>query len=408
MADSPFRPYEKARDLDAVRRMWREVGWTTSDHELAIVEPFFDVGRTLVYEQDGAAEAACHITPGAIRYQDRDLRLAGVTAVTTSHVARRQGVARRLLAQMLAEEAAGGAQVAALGIFDQGFYDQVGFGTSAYGHRFRFDPTTLQVDRRFRVPVRLTVDDHEAMHAAMCARLRGHGGMVLDPPTLLRCELSWDEQTFGFGYRDDRGELTHFVHGKIEGENGPYKVNWVAYREPEQLLELLALLRSLGDQVHEVVMDEPPHLQLQDVLRTPFRDGTRTRGTGFQQSAAWMQLRILDLVGCVEAGRFPGHEVAFNLDLHDPAVDHLPPGIEWEGTAGRFVVTLGASSRCERGEREGLPTLTAGVGAFTRMLFGVRPASVLAVTTDLDGPAELLGALDRTVCLPPPHSGWDF
>jgi hypothetical protein len=42
------------------------------------------------------------------------------------------------------------------------------------------------------------------------------------------------------------------------------------------------------------------------------------------------------------------------------------------------------------------------------MLFGVRPASVLAATTDLEGPPELLQALDSVIRLPPPYVGWDF
>jgi len=42
------------------------------------------------------------------------------------------------------------------------------------------------------------------------------------------------------------------------------------------------------------------------------------------------------------------------------------------------------------------------------MWFGVRPASELALSTDLDGPPELLDALDRAVNLPPPRTGMDF
>ena len=39
---------------------------------------------------------------------------------------------------------------------------------------------------------------------------------------------------------------------------------------------------------------------------------------------------------------------------------------------------------------------------------GVRPASGLAVTTDLAGPADLMKALDNCVRIPAPHLEWDF
>jgi hypothetical protein len=55
-----------------------------------------------------------------------------------------------------------------------------------------------------------------------------------------------------------------------------------------------------------------------------------------------------------------------------------------------------------------LPTLTASVGAFTRLWLGVRSATGLAVTDDLDGLPELLSALDEILRLPVPNIGWEF
>ena len=406
-----LRPYDRDRDLDAIKRMWREVGWVSDDDEAALVEQFFAAGRALVHEQAGEAESACHVTRGTIRYasphRTTDLSMAGVTAVTTSLVARKQGAPRRLLAQMLAEEAADGIAVAALGMFEQGFYDTLGFGTGAYDHQFTFDPTTLQVDTPYRVPSRVRPDDYEAVHAAMVGRLRGHGGITLESPLLAKCEMGWTKPPFGLGYRDDRGNLTHFVFGDAKDEHGPYKIHWMAYETLDQLFELLALVKSLGDQVHTVQMMEPQHVQFQDLLRQPFRNSERAYGTGFHKSAAWFQIRVLDLGACLAAASF-ADEVRFNLDLHDPAVDHLPRGIEWTGTAGSYVVTIGRESGAEPGTDPTLPILRGGVGPFTRMLFGVRPASVLAATTDLDGPEDLLRSLDTVIHLPPPHVGWDF
>lgn len=408
MSGGTVRPYDRERDLPAVERIWREIGWTTSAEQVAHVGTFYDAGRALVQELNGTAESTSHIARGSIRHLDHDLVLSAVTAVNTSYVARKQGAARRLLARMLAEEAAHGAHVAALGIFDQGFYDQLGFGTASYDHRFAFDPTILDLDRRPRPPVRLTADDWADVHASMMSRLRSHGGVCIDEPLLVKAELAWQENPFGLGYRDAAGELTHFVYGEAKGEHGPYHVNWMAYRDVEQLLELLALLKSLGDQVHEVVLLEPPHVQFQDLLRQPFREARRIAGKAHHRSFAWWQLRILDLERCIDAAHFAGEEVRFNLDLRDPVVGHLPDDVGWPGVAGRFVVTLGAASDVEEGTADGLPTLRTRVGPFSRLLFGVREASALAATSHLHGEPELLARLDRTVRTPDLRAGWDF
>jgi hypothetical protein len=60
------------------------------------------------------------------------------------------------------------------------------------------------------------------------------------------------------------------------------------------------------------------------------------------------------------------------------------------------------------GKDNNLPTLSASVGAFTRMWLGVRPPSGLAVTDQLSGPPELMAALDQLLRLPQPKPDCDF
>jgi hypothetical protein len=66
--------------------------------------------------------------------------------------------------------------------------------------------------------------------------------------------------------------LTHFIwiYG-LGKEHGPYRVNLTVYRSREQLRELLALIKSFGDQIDLVRMFEPPDVQLQDFLERPFQ-----------------------------------------------------------------------------------------------------------------------------------------
>ena len=88
--------------------------------------------------------------------------------------------------------------------------------------------------------------------------------------------------------------------------------------------------------------------------------------------------------------------------------NHLPRKRNWQGVAGDYVVTLGEQSFAQPGVEDGLDTLNASVGAFTRMWLGVRNASALSLTDDLSGSNTLLRSLDQALHLPSPHFGWDF
>ena len=406
------REYDSERDLAAVQRIWFEIGWLESEKEAAYLEDFLNAGRALIADIDGEAESLAHAVSGTMLYQSTELKLSAVTAVTTSRIARRSGFAKRLTAELLASEAELGGEVAALGMFEQGFYDRLGFGTGAYEQLVSFDPATLLVDRPFRVPKRLGNGDWRAMHAALSGRLRGHGGCNLEPAAMLRAELGWTENGFGLGYEDGLdGLLSHFIWMSAKGENGPYTVKAIAYGDADEFLELLALLRSLADQVSSICMLEPGGIQLQDLLKQPIRNRRNTENSKFENSSrslAFWQLRILDLSGCLAKTRLDTPLVEFNLKLRDPVSAYLPEETAWRGIGGDYRVRLGSESSAESGSDPALATLAASVGAFTRMWFGIRPASSLAITDELSGPAELLDALDRTLVLPKAHLGWDF
>ena len=406
------RTYEEERDLAAVTRMWREVGWIDDSPEHADgLAGFLRCGHTLVADVHGEAECLVHRSPGSVRHGESDLPLCAISAVTTSHVGRRQGLASALMVEALQAGVADGAAVAALGMFDQGYYDRFGFGTGAYEHRLRFDPSTLAVDVPTRPPVRLTRADAAEIHALLLRRHRGHGSAVIDPVDMFVTEMAWTDKPFALGFRADDGRLTHAVIGSMKAEYGPYVVDWMAYEEPHQVLELLGLLRGLGDQVTTMtVREEPAELQLQDLIRVPFRQVRAARIAGgdgsLHESRATMQLRMLDLATCIAAVRLDTPPLTFGLRLEDPIAEMAAAG--WRGIGGEYTVSLGASSTVDGGIAPGLPVLDASVNAFSRLWMGVRPASSLALTDRLDGPEELLAALDRSLRYPTPQFGWPF
>ncbi len=433
-----IRPYRRKRDLEAIRRIWYEVGWVDSEDGARAVADFVSAGSCLTAAVDGEAECIAHTTPGWIRYANphrdprlnpglapelnEDLPMCAVTAVITSRIARKLGLALQLTARQVAAGALDGAAVAILGMFEQGFYDRLGFGTGSYEHSVRFDPATLRVDAPFRPPKRLTRDDWRAIHDAMMHRHRGHGGCLLSAPELMKAELGLRANGFGFGY-ETGGRLSHCVwFGTRNVEHGPYTVEMLAYRDGAQLMELLALFKSLGDQVSLIDMPEPPDIQLQCLLDKPFRHRRNTRKSHFashHQSAAWWQLRVLDVAACVERRYWPGEWVRFNLALTDPIASFLTEGA-WRGCGGDYRIAIGPGSYVERGHRADLPTLRATVGTFSRLWFGIAPATSLAITDGLrvenavdpnpsdQGPAYLLERLDEALCMPQPRTGWDF
>jgi hypothetical protein len=173
-------------------------------------------------------------------------------------------------------------------------------------------------------------------------------------------------------------------------------------------MELLRLVRELGDQIASIKLAEPAGVQLQDLLSKPIRQELRTEGSEHAsgcRALAWWQLRILDLEPCVAARTWDGPPVAFDLRLTDPLAAR--PDLGWAGVGGDYTVTVGEKSTIEPGHRD-LPRLHTTVNAFSRMWFAVRPATTLAVTDTLAGPAELLDQLDHALRLPPPLTGLNF
>lgn len=409
-----FRAFDPGRDTAHVRRIWQEVGWLdmqegNNDSFLA----FLACGRALVAELDGAAECLVATAPGAMLYQTADMPITCVTAVTTSRTVRKRGIASSLCARALAEEALEGSPLAMLGMFEQGYYNRLGFGTGSDIVRMAFDPAHLTLTAEHRHPIRLTSSDWEELHASRNRRFRVHGGCTMACAGITRGEVdSADSKQFGLGYRDDAGELTHYVWFSPRSvESGPYS-GVLVFRTWDQFLELMALIRSLGDQVHLVDLPAPPLIQMQDLLKQPFkhrRISDRGDFRAYARTAAWWQARMLNVPACLERTRLREETQTLNLVLDDPVESLLPAESDWKGIGGEYVLTLGERCSVVPGHQRGLETLRAGVGAFTRMWLGVLSATALSVTDHLSASQPVLERLDQLFAsVPRPHVDWDF
>ncbi|MFC1853333.1 hypothetical protein ACFL27_24305 [candidate division CSSED10-310 bacterium] len=405
-----YRVYDPAKDKAAALRIWQETGWVKSDNTKSM-DFLVDTGRTIVVDVGGEPECLVVSLLGDIDYAGRKLSFSLIAATTTSLLARQQNIASYLTAEKIALDAHAGAAVCGLGMFDQGYYDRLGFGSGSYEHIIHFTPSTLKIAEKPRTPRRLTCEDWSLVHQSRIKRLRVHGSCILSHEAT-RNEMYSATDGFGFGYLDRAGELTHHFWLRGKGrEQGPLNINWFVYRNYDQLLELLALLKSFGDQIKLVTMIEPPHIQFQDFLSKPFHHRAISHKSTFQNTiyaTAFWQMRICNLEKCLAITSLSGETVRFNLTLEDPITSFLCHNSPWQGISGDYIITLGSSSTAEKGSFPDLPVMKASVGAFTRMWLGVCSATSLAVSDELSAPGSLLDKLDALIRLPVPRPDWDF
>jgi predicted acetyltransferase len=406
-----IRSYEP-KDLEHCLRILREVGWMEGkDTDREVFEGYISDTKSLVTELNNEVEVLALTRTGQLMYQDDDLPMSGVTGVLTSRVARMKGHALKTTALAVANSALDGAAVSILGMFDQGYYDKLGFGTLGYKRVTTIDPASLKVPKLTRAPIRLTKDDAQAIHDCRRKRKRVHGSSNLDGVGCTGCELVWIEKCFGLGFKNDEGKLTHFLWLKAKSEHGPYDCYAYAWQTPEQLVELFSVLKSLSDQVHGVRLSETAGFQLQDFIDRPFATSRSRSGGDFAvktSSNAWTQCRILNVPTCIGAMKFQGEPVSFQLELSDPIEQYLPDDCSWNGTSGDWVVTFGEKSSATEGKDDSLPKLSCSVNDLSRLWMGAATAQALETVGDLKASTELISKIDSVVKLPAPFDDWDF
>ncbi len=405
-----LRVIDNTGDFDAICRIWREIGWMDKDDESEPIRDWLNECAGVCGELRGQVEGFGIRRPGSLHYDGVDISLSLVAAVSVSRIARGVGLGSRATARLVHDAAVEGKSVSMLGVFDTGYYDRLGFGTGANQRFVTVDPADLLVPRLSRQPIRLGNADSKRMHANRLARLKVHGAPSFDGVGATAGEIIWVDNGFGVGFEGDDGRLTHHMMLEAKGEHGPYKVVWMAYETRQQAIELLSVIASWRDQVHGVRMPEPVGIELQSLLKAPFRRWRTTQKGDFDhkpESYPWWQMRILDVPACMAAVRVDGEPVRFVLKLTDPIVEHLGSAATWRGAGGTYVITLGSASSAVPGSHDSMPTMTASVGAFTRLWMGVASASALAVTDDLTAPPQLLQTLDRRWRLPTPVVDWD-
>ena len=202
-----IRLYDRQRDLAAVQRVWREIGWISTEAGAECLADFLAVGRSYVAALDGEAKALVHAVPGAMRYQDGDAPICAVTAATTSLVARGRGMALRLTARQVADGALAGAEVRCWEYLTKASMIGWALAPAAMTNICALIRPPWPSMRPFARRSASRRRTRGAVHGAMLMRRRGHGGCVLHPPEVMQAELVWRPNGFGLGYEAD-GTLT--------------------------------------------------------------------------------------------------------------------------------------------------------------------------------------------------------
>ena len=410
MTNILIRDYQE-KDFKSIQRIWMECGWVEGGMDSTMQEIIKD-SRIKVAEIDGSVEASAMATDGQMQYLDNVIKADIINAVTVSLVARKSGLANKALVALLANEAEKGVPLSALGMFEQGFYDKLGYGTGSYFRQLHVDPAELNIPVKCRIPKRLTKDDFQAVHQNRLNRIKLHGRFDMLSPITTKSEMEANKKSFGLGYFDKSGKLTHHLWISPDNqENGPYYIMWYAYETKEQFLELMALLQSFDNQVRLISITEPADIQMLDFMKKPIHSKVVTKGNKFQNylnSFAYWQFRLLDPIACLKKTSLPIDDLELNLKLSDPIEKLLPADSKWKGCGGGYTLLLGKTCAMKKGNKANLPVLSASINAFSRMWLGVKPASGLACSDDLIADASLLNQLDNAFCLPEPQPDWWF
>lgn len=407
-----YRDYNPEKDKEALQRIWIECGWIEDEKkDKEALDIFTSTSRCKIAEVNGSAECLVMTSPGKMKYGNSDLSLSAISSVTVSRILRKQGAAPGLLASMIRDEIEKGTAVTGLGMFEQGFYNRLGFATMGYEHWYCFDPSRLKIFKKGGIPERISTDDYLDAHRCYIEAEKHHGNVTLDPPELFQAEMKWTTNGFGLGYKT-AGKLSHYLWmGTKNVENGPYNVHWMAYSNWDQFLELMGLIRSLEEQVRTVEMKEPAFVQLQDFIDRPFQLQTITEKSKFEsrmRSVAYQQLRINNLKSCIEAVEYKGGEFAFNLSLIDPINDFLEKDKQIEKCTGDFTVQIGGTSSIRSGHRKGLPHVRGSINGFTRLWIGVLPAMSVDLVEDLIIEDSLKRKLTEVFYRPYARSDWNY
>ena len=410
MSELSVRRYNPDKDARHIHRIWTDSKWIDDKEMYPIVDAYHKEANVWLGEVEGEVGTVVSTSPGSFNYNGIELPMTAITGVTAGLEFRRLGLAAKATTKAICDAYERGATIATLGAFEQGYYEKLGFGNFSTDSFITFDPHNLAVSTKHRRAIRLTKEDSDRMHAARLNRFKQHGTCDLHLPATTKFEIGYHKDSISLGF-ETGGELTHFFLGTLKGEHGPFRMEMFVYQNADQLLELLALLKTLSDQIRIVEMTSPLGIKMQEFLEFPMRHREVTEGSKYENSTvsySFFQARILRLEECVKASKFQGSSIQFNLHLEDPIEKYLDSEESFKGCAGDYCVELGEKSTAVPGQNSEWPSLSCTINTFTRLWSGARSASSLLATDGLKADPDLVKGLDQLIRFQELKTDWDF
>ena len=102
LAKIEYRQLNFNKDIQSIKRIWREIAWATHENKEQAMDIIFAVDDTVVGCINGEPECSVLAQSGTMRLDETDLPLCVIAAVTTSRIGRGQGFAQNLTAWQLA------------------------------------------------------------------------------------------------------------------------------------------------------------------------------------------------------------------------------------------------------------------------------------------------------------------
>jgi GNAT superfamily N-acetyltransferase len=290
---------------------------------------------TLAADDGGTVLAAASAIPMRQNLRGTIYPMAGVAGVVTHPLARRRGLVRRLLDQLLGEMRDSGHVVSALYPFRPSFYARFGYASLPKARRVSFSPTGLAPLLRADLPGEVTLErisDGYRAYRDFTERLLGswHGFSLFPDYHAVRLR---DADRRWLALARAGGEVVGALPYRITEHGGELAAEELLAAGPLGRTLLLRFLAGHIDQVSRVSATIPPG-ELPELWVTDLDTVTETRAVAPMANAP--MARVLSVEGLAGLAVGPGRLAVTVVD--DP---YLAGGYVLDGTSGKLDVARG-------------------------------------------------------------------
>jgi predicted acetyltransferase len=354
------------------------------EEELRRRLPYASESRVLVAFDGDRPVATATALPMTQSVRGAVLAMSGVAGVAVHPGARRRGLARRLVGQLLAEGEAAGQALSCLYPFRESFYGRLGYVAMPQLRIARLDPRNLQpllaLDLGGSVDLVALADGLEELRGLLTALQPGWHGLALRGA--VAAGAAAEVKHWLALARDDTGEVVGALQYEIRQWRGELHAEVLLTRTVSARYQLLQWLARHADQVTTAVLKLPPDTLVENWLADI--DVTTGSRTDFVTPMA----RVLSVRGLAGIGCGSG---SLTIALRDVLCPWNDGTYTLAGEGGALGVTPG-----------GAPEVALTPQGLSALVYGGYDPAELPVHGWGDPDAAMCGRL-RALFPPPPN-----